>query len=70
MSSACSFRLWKNAASIRRGYLSIIPTCIEISAGQEIFIDDGSILLLAEELDRDSIKCRVLVGGELGEKKA
>jgi len=41
----------------------------EISAGQEIFIDDGSILLLAEELDRDSIKCRVLVGGELGEKK-
>lgn len=41
----------------------------EISVGQEIFIDDGSILLLAESLDNNSVRCRVMVGGELGEKK-
>ncbi|MCW1713816.1 MULTISPECIES: pyruvate kinase [Synergistaceae] len=41
----------------------------EISVGQEIFIDDGSILLLAESLDSNSVRCRVMVGGELGEKK-
>jgi len=41
----------------------------EVSVGQEIFIDDGSILLSVEALDPAAIKCRVLVGGELGEKK-
>lgn len=41
----------------------------EISVGQEIFIDDGSISLLAESLDSNSVRCRVMVGGELGEKK-
>lgn len=41
----------------------------EVSAGQEIFIDDGSILLSVEELHSESIKCKVLVGGELGEQK-
>jgi len=41
----------------------------EISAGQDIFIDDGAILLSVESLDPKSIMCRVLVGGELGEKK-
>ncbi len=41
----------------------------EVSVGQEIFIDDGSLLLSVEALDPAAIKCRVLVGGELGEKK-
>ncbi len=41
----------------------------EISEGQEIFIDDGSIQLSVESFDENSINCRVLVGGELGEKK-
>jgi pyruvate kinase len=41
----------------------------EVSIGQDIFIDDGSILLSVEALDPAAIKCRVLVGGELGEKK-
>jgi len=41
----------------------------EVSVGQEIFIDDGSILLSVEGFDSAAIKCRVLVGGELGEKK-
>lgn len=41
----------------------------EVSVGQEIFIDDGSILLSIEALDPSVIRCRVMVGGELGEKK-
>ncbi|MDD4160686.1 MAG: pyruvate kinase [Synergistaceae bacterium] len=41
----------------------------EVSVGQDIFIDDGTILLSVEALDPSIIKCRVLVGGELGEKK-
>ena len=41
----------------------------EVSIGQDIFIDDGSILLSVESLDPAAIRCRVLVGGELGEKK-
>lgn len=41
----------------------------EVSVGQDIFIDDGSILLSVEALDPAAIRCRVLVGGELGEKK-
>lgn len=41
----------------------------EVSVGQDIFIDDGSILLSVEALDPAAIRCRVMVGGELGEKK-
>ncbi len=41
----------------------------EVSPGQEIFIDDGSILLVVESVDRESLRCRVMVGGELGERK-
>lgn len=41
----------------------------EISAGQEIYIDDGEIALVVESADENGIKCRVTVGGELGEKK-
>ena len=37
----------------------------EVSVGQEIFIDDGSLLLSVEALDPAAIKCRVPVGGVL-----
>jgi pyruvate kinase len=43
--------------------------CSEVSIGQEIYIDDGSLQLLVESLEPKAIKCRVLVGGELGERK-
>lgn len=41
----------------------------EIEAGQDIFIDDGSIHLKAEKLSQEKIVCRVIVGCELGERK-
>ncbi|MDR1136921.1 MAG: pyruvate kinase [Synergistaceae bacterium] len=41
----------------------------EVAAGQDIFIDDGSIHLKAERIEPDAIICRVLVGGVLGEHK-
>lgn len=41
----------------------------EVSSGQEIFIADGSIQLSVEEINSAVIKCRILVGGELGEQK-
>jgi pyruvate kinase len=41
----------------------------EVSTGQDIFIDDGSIHLMVEDVKRDEIICRVLVGGILGEHK-
>ncbi len=41
----------------------------EVVIGQEIFIDDGSLQLSVESLDSNAINCRVLVGGELGERK-
>lgn len=41
----------------------------EVNRGQDIFIDDGTIQLSVEELSSASLKCKVLVGGELGEKK-
>lgn len=41
----------------------------EIKAGQDIYIDDGSIRLTAENITQNSIVCSVAVGGELGERK-
>jgi pyruvate kinase len=41
----------------------------EVKAGQDIFIDDGSIHLKAESVEPGVITCRVLVGGILGEHK-
>jgi len=41
----------------------------EVGVGQDIFIDDGSIHLRVEALLTDEIICRVIVGGELGERK-
>jgi pyruvate kinase len=41
----------------------------EVSPGQEIFIDDGSIHLRVVEISKNDVVCTVIVGGELGEKK-
>ncbi len=50
-------------------YVDYVNLYKEVPIGQEIFIDDGSIVLSVEEIDPSAIRCRVLVGGELGEKK-
>ena len=41
----------------------------EIAEGQDVFIDDGSLHLRVERVYEDRITCKVLVGGELGERK-
>ena len=41
----------------------------EVEIGQDIFMDDGSIQLRIENISPREITCRVLVGGELGERK-
>lgn len=41
----------------------------EVTVGDSLFIDDGSIQLKIEAIGTDSIECRVLVGGTLGERK-
>lgn len=45
------------------------PLYKEISEGQHIFIDDGSLHLCAESVSPEGVVCRVVVGGELGERK-
>ncbi len=42
---------------------------MEVEVGQSIFIDDGTIHLVVEEIKGKEIVCRVVVGGELGEHK-
>ena len=41
----------------------------EVEKGQSIFIDDGSIHLIVESTSDSGVTCRVLAGGELGERK-
>ncbi len=41
----------------------------EVQAGQNIFIDDGSIHLIVESTSSEGVACRVVAGGELGERK-
>ena len=41
----------------------------DVSAGNKILIDDGLIELTVEEVKGQDIVCRVINGGELGEKK-
>lgn len=45
------------------------PLAREVGRGQSIFIDDGAINLEAEECSDEGVVCRVIVGGELGERK-
>jgi len=41
----------------------------EVTVGQNIFIDDGTIHLRAENIEQNCVTCRIVVGGELGEHK-
>lgn len=41
----------------------------ELSAGQEVFIDDGSLHLQVERILGNDVACRVIVGGLLGDAK-
>ena len=41
----------------------------EVTPGQDLFIDDGTLHLVVEKVEGNDITCRVNVGGELGEKK-
>lgn len=41
----------------------------EVEAGQDLYIDDGSLHLRIEKIEGPDILCRVLVGGSLGERK-
>jgi pyruvate kinase len=41
----------------------------EIARGLDVFIDDGTLHLRVDQIEEDRITCRILVGGELGERK-
>lgn len=41
----------------------------EVARGNDIFIDDGTLHLRVEEIDGQDVRCQVLVGGELGDRK-
>ena len=45
------------------------PLANEVAPGQNIFVDDGAINLKVLESSPEGIRCRVIVGGELGERK-
>lgn len=51
------------------GYINYAGLIEDIAAGNRILIDDGIIELEVEEISGDFIICRVLAGGELGERK-
>lgn len=50
-------------------YIDYPKLASEVKKGQQIFIDDGAIHLEVVRPSKDGIKCRVIVGGELGEHK-
>ena len=50
-------------------YIDYPPLANEVKRGQSIFIDDGAINLEVEEATPEGVVCRVIVGGELGERK-
>nr|HPJ26080.1 pyruvate kinase [Synergistaceae bacterium] len=55
--------------SSREVSLSYAELPREVSPGMDIFIDDGTLQLQVEEIRGEDIFCRVVVGGELGERK-
>lgn len=72
LASGASFmlRLEDQAAGNAAGvYVDHAALSREVKAGQNIFIDDGSIHLRVEEIKPAEILCKVIVGGELGERK-
>ncbi|HAA47480.1 MAG TPA: pyruvate kinase [Synergistaceae bacterium] len=52
-----------------RVHVGYEPLLTEVQPGQSIFIDDGTIHLKAERVDGRDLVCRVIVGGQLGERK-
>lgn len=50
-------------------YIDYPPLANEVKPGQNIFIDDGTINLEVISASADGVRCRVVVGGELGEHK-
>ena len=50
-------------------YIDYPKLANEVKKGQNIFIDDGAIHLEVVKTSPEEIKCRVIVGGELGEHK-
>ncbi len=50
-------------------YIDYPPLANEVQEGQSIFIDDGAINLEVVETTPEGVVCRVIVGGELGERK-
>ena len=52
-----------------RGYINYDGLNADVTAGNKILIDDGSIELEVEEVKGPENVCKVINGGELGEKK-
>lgn len=52
-----------------RGSINYAGLVEDISPGHRILIDDGIIELAVEEVSGDEIFCKVITGGELGERK-
>ncbi len=49
--------------------ISYAEICSELVAGQDVFIDDGTLQLKVLEAQGTSLQMEVVVGGELGERK-
>jgi pyruvate kinase len=53
-----------------KGVSTSYPALVdEVAIGQDIFIDDGTLHLRVESIVDREIRCRIIVGGELGERK-
>jgi pyruvate kinase len=52
-----------------RVYMNYRQLAREVTPGQEIFIDDGTLHLKVEEIRGEEVVCRVIVGGLLGDTK-
>lgn len=52
-----------------RVYINYAEVTKDIRVGHQILIDDGLIELKVEKVDGNNIHCRIINGGELGERK-
>lgn len=53
----------------KRGYITYDGLTEDVKEGSAILIDDGLIELRVESVEGKEIKCKIINGGELGEKK-